>query len=41
MRVKTYCRIIIFLFIVEIFIHIAEIAFDIEAHYNLTGMLYK
>ena len=21
--------------------HIAEIAFDIEAHYNLTGMLYK
>ena len=25
----------------EIFMHMAEIAFDIEAHYNLTGMLYK
>jgi hypothetical protein len=41
MRVKTYCRIIIFLFIVEIFMHIAEIGFDVEAHYNWTSILYK
>ena len=40
MRVKTYCRIIIFLFIVEIFMHMAEIAFDVEAHYNWTSILY-
>ena len=40
MRIRTYCKIIIFLFIVEILMHMAEIVFDVESHYNLTGMLY-
>jgi len=26
---------------VEIFMHMAEIAFDVEAHYNWTSILYK
>ena len=33
-------KIIITLLLIEIALHLAEIAFDIEAHYNLTGMLY-
>jgi len=33
-------KIIITLLLIEIALHLAEIAFDIETHYNLTGMLY-
>ena len=40
MRVKTYCRIIITLLLIEIALHLAEIAFDLHAHYGLQELLY-
>jgi len=40
MKVKHYFRIIILLLVIEIISHIANLIFEMEAYYNLTGLLY-